>query len=221
MEVGSGIPVAALRSTRRENRARARHLRSRRIRAVLAGGLVLGVGFTMTLAAWTDQELASSTVQAGTFSVSSRTVQTDPFVSHGAGNPATLQLNATGLYPGVSRAAWVQVQTSGSLGGTVTLTNVSASAPGAADQALLNALTAVIVQVAQPSACTPTTTSATMQPSPLTTVPTGAQLPPAALQGGGANTVTYCVVLTLPSTATTAAQGGTVAPTWTFTGTTG
>ena len=114
---------------------------------------MLGVGFTMTLAAWTDQELASSTVQAGTFSVSSRTVQTDPFVSHGAGSPAALQLNATGLYPGVSRAAWIQVQTSGSLGGTITLTNVSASAPGAADQALMNALTAVVVQVAQPSAC--------------------------------------------------------------------
>ena len=41
--------------------------RSRMIRAILAGGLVLGVGAAVTLAAWNDSEFASGTFSAGTF----------------------------------------------------------------------------------------------------------------------------------------------------------
>ncbi|MDR2997768.1 MAG: SipW-dependent-type signal peptide-containing protein [Microbacterium sp.] len=191
-----------------------------RIRAVLAGGLVLGIGMAATLAAWTDEENAASTVQAGTFSLVSQT-RDDAFASHGSGNAARLGLDATGLYPGVSKAGWIQIKTSGTLGGTVTLSGITLAPPAtaAADQALRDALTARVVPVAQTTDCTPTTTGGTALP--LLTVPTSAQLPPATLTGGGANTVTYCVILTLPSTAPTTAQGGTVTPMWTFTGTTG
>lgn len=41
--------------------------RRRKVTAVLAGGLVLGVGAAVTLAAWNDSEFAKSTFTAGTF----------------------------------------------------------------------------------------------------------------------------------------------------------
>lgn len=189
-----------------------------RTRAVLAGGLVLGIGLTMTLAAWTDQEVASTTVQAGTFSLVSQT-RDSPLGSHPAGSTASLGLDATGLYPGVSRAGWIQLRTSGTLGGAVTLSGVTATATGAADQALLSALSARIFTVTQPSDCTTTATGGTSLA--LSAVPTSTQLPPVMVQGNGANAVTYCVVLTLSAGAPTTAQGGTVTPVWTFTGTAG
>nr|WP_210418359.1 SipW-dependent-type signal peptide-containing protein [Ruania zhangjianzhongii] len=48
------------------SRGRSRWLR---LRALLAGGLVLGVGGAVTLAAWNDSEYASSTVTASTFGI--------------------------------------------------------------------------------------------------------------------------------------------------------
>jgi predicted ribosomally synthesized peptide with SipW-like signal peptide len=39
------------------------------VRAILAGGLVLGVGAAVTLAAWNDSEFAQGTFSAGTFNV--------------------------------------------------------------------------------------------------------------------------------------------------------
>lgn len=41
--------------------------RRRKVGAVLAGGLVLGIGAAVTLASWNDSEFASSTFTAGTF----------------------------------------------------------------------------------------------------------------------------------------------------------
>ncbi|WP_438353663.1 SipW-dependent-type signal peptide-containing protein [Microbacterium sp. CJ88] len=46
-----------------------RRWRGRRLRAVLAGGLVLGVGAAITLAAWTDNEYATGTFTAGQFNL--------------------------------------------------------------------------------------------------------------------------------------------------------
>lgn len=43
--------------------------RRRKVAAILAGGLVLGVGATVTLAAWNDSEFASVTLTAGTFNL--------------------------------------------------------------------------------------------------------------------------------------------------------
>src|SRR5690606_31735774 len=50
-----------------------RRRRSRMIRALLAGGLVLGVGTAVTLAAWNDSEFASGTFRAGTFDLEGST----------------------------------------------------------------------------------------------------------------------------------------------------
>ncbi|UWF76725.1 MULTISPECIES: SipW-dependent-type signal peptide-containing protein [Microbacterium] len=53
---------AALTSTRR-----------RKVLAVLAGGLVLGVGAAVTLAAWNDSEFATGTFTAGSFNLEGST----------------------------------------------------------------------------------------------------------------------------------------------------
>lgn len=49
------------------------HARSRRRKAVLAGGVVLGLGATMTLAAWTDDVWVSGAFSAGDFNVQGNT----------------------------------------------------------------------------------------------------------------------------------------------------
>ena len=43
------------------------------IRAILAGGIVLGVGAAVTLAAWNASEFATGTFQAGTFTIEGAT----------------------------------------------------------------------------------------------------------------------------------------------------
>lgn len=74
----------------------------RKVRAVLAGGLVLGVGAAITLAAWNDSEFANSTFTAGSFTFTGSSNGTD-FTDHAtAGTAASLsfQLNPTNLSPG-------------------------------------------------------------------------------------------------------------------------
>ena len=179
---------------------------------------MLGVGATMTIAAWTDQELATTTVSAGTFSIVSR-IDQGAFASHGPSETVlTVPLNAAGLYPGQKRSAYVQVQASGTLPGSLSLsgvavTNAAGTAPTGADLALQNALRVGITVVAAPANCTTALTAATA----LTTVPV---LTAQTLTVAPVNTITYCIVLELPTDATGTAQGGTVKPTWTFTGTT-
>lgn len=54
-----------------------RDSKRRKITALLAGGLVLGVGAAVTLAAWNDSEFASNTFTAGTFVFQGSTNGTD------------------------------------------------------------------------------------------------------------------------------------------------
>lgn len=67
-----------------------RRKRQRRIRAVLAGGLVLGLGAAVTLAAWNDSEFAQGSFAAGAFNLVGSTNGTD-FTDHAnVGTPAAL-----------------------------------------------------------------------------------------------------------------------------------
>lgn len=190
-----------------------------RARALLAGGLVLGVGATLTVAAWTDQENAKATITAGTFGLSSATRDT-PLGSHDGQNAAVLGLDATGLYPGAKKAGWIQIESSGSVAGSVTLSDVALGAPATAekDQKLRDSLTVRVAIVSQASECTKDTTGGAELP--LLTVPTAAQLPPVHLAPNGQSDAVYCVILSLSSNAPSIAQGGAIAPVWTFTGTT-
>ncbi|UFU03020.1 SipW-dependent-type signal peptide-containing protein [Ruania suaedae] len=73
-----------------------RSTRSRKVRAVLAGGLVLGVGAAVTLAAWNDSEFASGLFTAGQFDLQgSTTGATEGYTDHeSAGGAAELTFTA-------------------------------------------------------------------------------------------------------------------------------
>ncbi|MGM7665487.1 SipW-dependent-type signal peptide-containing protein [Microbacterium sp. A93] len=189
---------------------------------MLAGALVLGVGGSATLAAWTDQEYASTQITAGTFSIVSRTADATTFAPHDtAASAVTLPLNATNLYPGQTRAAWIQITTVGTVPGTVQLTGVSAPVNDSRGTALSNALSVRIVATTTTSGAVPVCTTGTTGGVVYTGISNVPALTAQALLPNGTNFVNYCVIVTLPTAAATGAQGGVVTPTWTFTGTTG
>lgn len=84
--------------------------RRRRIRALLAGGLVLGLGAAGTLAAWTDSGFATGVFSSGQFNIQGNPSITTPPASetwsdhYTAGNAAPLQFstNFDGLSPGTT-----------------------------------------------------------------------------------------------------------------------
>ena len=76
--------------------------RSGKIRAILAGGLVFGVGAAFTLAVWNDSEFATGTFTAGSFNMQGSTDGTT-YTDHASiGAAATLPFTApvTALSPG-------------------------------------------------------------------------------------------------------------------------
>lgn len=94
-----------------------------RLRALLAGGLVLGVGATMTLAAWNDSEFSTGTFSASSFALQSSTDSGGAWQEHGtSATAATMSFDATGMSPGSLNYASIWVRTtSGSLSGTLAL----------------------------------------------------------------------------------------------------
>jgi predicted ribosomally synthesized peptide with SipW-like signal peptide len=78
-----------------------RRRRSRTIRAILAGGLVLGVGAAVTLAAWNDSEFVTGTFTAGTFNLEGSTTDGTTFTDHATspGGALTFTVPATSLSP--------------------------------------------------------------------------------------------------------------------------
>jgi predicted ribosomally synthesized peptide with SipW-like signal peptide len=85
----------------------ARQGRSRRFRAILAGGLVLGVGAAVTLAAWNDSEFAQGTFTAGQFNLEGST-DGSAYAEHtDVGAPAALDFSVDpdNLSPGDSVTA--------------------------------------------------------------------------------------------------------------------
>lgn len=78
------------------------HPARRRLRAVLAGGLVLGVGAAVTLAAWNDSEFAIGSFAAGQFDLVGSTDGTS-FTDHATADtaaPLGFTVNPTNLAPG-------------------------------------------------------------------------------------------------------------------------
>jgi predicted ribosomally synthesized peptide with SipW-like signal peptide len=109
-----------------------------KIRAVLAGGLVLGIGAAVTLAAWNDSEFAQGTFTAGTFNLEGST-DGAAFAEHATSSAAaTLDFSVTpdNLAPGdtvdtpfavrldaaSTRDATVTLSTEGSTGALAGLT---------------------------------------------------------------------------------------------------
>lgn len=123
----------------------------RKILAVLAGGLVLGVGAAVTLAAWNDSEFARGTFTAGSFTFTGSTDGTsfsDHATSAGAAS-LTFALNPTNLSPGDVVYAPYALR----LGGTYDATLASVAPVGAGAFAAPGKLTYSVVSTGTTFGC--------------------------------------------------------------------
>lgn len=140
--------------------------RSRKFKAILAGGIVLGVGVAVTLAAWTDNEWAEGTFGAGSFNVQgSTTGAEDSFTDHESSDgAASLNFDLAGgdnMSPGDTVAAPFVLRLDGetSYDASVVLEN----ATGGGDNP--TALTYEIVSVANAGACSADATGTSIVPA--------------------------------------------------------
>lgn len=203
--------------------------RQRKILAVLAGGLVLGVGVAATLAAWNDSEFASGTFTAGTFNLQGSTAgdvnanYSDHNVDTG-GSAATLAFTlptgAVGnMSPGDSVYAgfWVRLAP-----GTTTGASLSAAGTTTGSPATTNSgnLSYQVYQLAPGATCN--AASATGTPVAAgTTLDAQTGITPITLaKGTDAATPGTAVQLCFKVTAGTAlTQGVATTATWKFTAT--
>ena len=201
--------------TRSEMRER-RRLRSRRWRAVLAGGLVLGIGTAVTLAAWNDSEYGSASFTAGRFDIVGA-VDGSTFSSHattGAAAALNFQLAPTAMAPGNATYALFSVKTANpSVAGTLQLTAGTPGGTGLATYLTYG------VRTISGTTCNATThaagTAVVADGSALTANGATTQ----AVTANGGTQVNYCFAVTLPTTAPNAAQGLTMSQTWLIQGT--
>lgn len=136
-----------------EPRTRTDSTRSRKVKALLAGGLVLGVGAAVTLAAWTDQEWAEGVFGAGSFNIQSSADDTTFEDNESEDDAADLTFDLTGgdnLSPGATVTApfVLRLDEATTYDATVELTSASA------DGANAGALTYGIVAVDAATDCT-------------------------------------------------------------------
>lgn len=187
------------------------------MRALLAGALVLGVGGTLTLAAWTDTEYAAGTFATSTFGIVG-SVDGVAYADHPTEGPAVLVFANTpgAMSPGTTVFSRFLVKTTNStnVAGTVTLTGPASVAGLAA------ALTYGVKVIPAANACTQATYDASTtvvvpSTSALTVGASGSQ----ALVAGGASPVAYCFAVTLPAGAPNSLQGQTATVPWKFTAT--
>jgi predicted ribosomally synthesized peptide with SipW-like signal peptide len=199
-----------------------------KIRALLAGGLILGLGATFTLAAWTDKAFVTSDFGTGTFDIEANV--SSPFNSGGwadygssPGGTLTFSIPTSSVVPGVPIYAPVSLRTaSGSLAAQVTLEAATTSGSSTLSAALR-------YRVVQDSTCNASAFSAgavyvigsSSTPAALTT---GSAPNAISLPADGATTApsgkAYCFELSLPDTpANQSLQGLSATAIWQFTAT--
>lgn len=214
--------------------------RGRKIAAIAAGALVVGLGATYTLATWNDSEWVwggadgGPGVGTGVFEVVQNT--TAPFDDTAGGwadreaNPGgelTFTAGALSLSPGDTVYAPVALRTAeDSAGATVTLQSaVAASGVTVEDDlgALWNAITVSVYteQVDAPAvnpanACDAASIADWGSPIAGVTSLTTAASASQTLAADEGSTQHYCFALTLPAGSPDSLQGRTIAPAWEF-----
>ncbi|WP_432563741.1 SipW-dependent-type signal peptide-containing protein [Kineococcus sp. SYSU DK003] len=197
-------------------------------RALLAGGLVLGVGGSVTLAAWTDTEWVWGGADGGG-DMATASFEIEQNVWNGASGAALWrdgadetnagQLNftvdAANLIPGKTVYAPMQLRTkAGSEAGFIQLNGATlGSNPPAGAQTLYDALQYTVVTGVDKAGCTASTftlpsniTAQQVVNAPLGTV-AGQRIPLAAGSTGSAGTaVDVCFAITLPASADNTTQ---------------
>ncbi|GAA1869840.1 SipW-dependent-type signal peptide-containing protein [Brevibacterium marinum] len=212
------VSVEARWRGRRQNRV----LRNRRIKAVLAGGLVYGIGSAATLASWTDTEEASGSFEAGTFNI-------ELAVDGSWSSTSEMTFDASGMYPGSKVYAPVFVRTTpdttmnGEL--AVSSAGASGSADGIAGSLEYRAVTESIApgqEAAFGNGCTasafdgssPFIFGGASSVEPLLTAAAGEDTQELGKDSG--SIAAYCFEVTLPTSTPNAAQGTSASNIWTF-----
>lgn len=206
----------------------------RKIAAVAAGALVVGVGASFTLASWTDSEWVSGSVDGETpgvgtsdFEVQQNT--SSPYADAGwtdeeenPGGALMFSAGALTLTPGDSIYAPVALQTTDesvaatvALQGAVASTGITIEDP---DGALWAAIDVDVYTAAgdTPPACTPADFDAAAWTAILTGGLDDAATASQDLDAAAGSTQHYCFVLSLPDDAADDLQGRTIAPAWEF-----
>lgn len=195
-----------------------------RVRAVLAGALVLGVGTTMTLASWTDNEFGSGSFATTKFDVESSINGGTSYADTTSGSPAVLAFSATGMSPNTQRYGNILIRTkAGSVAGVLALGAAVISPSGTDETTVLGAALRYRV-VLSTGACDATafTGSPTWVVGPTASVLTagaaGTVAVAAATASPGAATG-LCFEVSLPSGAANTLQGKTSTALWQVTAT--
>lgn len=180
---------------------------------------MLGVGASVTLAAWTDSENTQATFTAGTFSIVGATDGTQ-FTEHPSqDNAATLEFVTapTAMAPGTVVYALYSVRTADqSVAGTV---HLQANEDNSSE--LGQYLTYGVRTIGASTTCNASTfATGTNVVAPGSSLTTSAAVGTTqAVQANSGNQINYCFEVTLPTTAPNDAQGKTVAARWQFDGT--
>ncbi|MGN0100641.1 MAG: SipW-dependent-type signal peptide-containing protein [Dietzia sp.] len=216
--------------------ANSAHLdRNRKRKALLAGGLVLGLGATATLAAWTDDVWVNGTFTAGKFNVQGAVTATSgnwatasnwqELNTSGTAGTLAFTVNPAAMTPGDAVYAPLNLRvdpSKNSYNAAITLPTAPtgpASATPAENQAFFNALRVTLYNVA-PGSCSSAGIGATAGITGLTNVAltTTATTPIAALELNKDSTAKgVCFKVELPADSNANVQGGTTGTlTWNF-----
>lgn len=223
--------------------AKPRSEKATKVRALLAGGLVLGIGAAFTLAAWTDNEwVFGQSENGGGPGTKFYHMQQNTWTGTGAtevwsdqagapGGALTFSINADNLVPGATVYAPMQLRASDKSQSLVaTLTGAARNDQpdtAANSSALYSALNYQLKQNVDKSACNAAgfalNGSHLVDPgSPLSTrSDRPINLPAGATDAAAGEPVNLCFALTLPSSAGVELQGLKTTPVWTFSSTVG
>lgn len=192
--------------------------RRRKALAVLAGGLVLGVGAAVTLAAWNDSEFATGTFGAGSFDLEgSTTSATDGYADHEAAPGAALAFTlplADNLSPTdvVYAPFWVRLDETTTSDATLVADTVAATGANAAN------LSYEVYAIAADATCDATTATGALVSSGATldAITVGADVALTAGDGVAGAPVQLCFEVTAGADLE---EGGDATATWSFTAT--
>lgn len=198
-----------------------------RVRAVLAGALVLGVGATMTLASWTDTEFATGSFATSKFDTQS-SIDNSVWADNTSAPGATITFAGTGMSPDTHRYGYVLIRTkANSVAGTLTFVAPTVTNGGTDTSPFLGAALQYRAIAIAAAGCTSTTFTtgtptyivggASTYAALTATGATGVSLPAATASPG--SPVGYCFDVYLPTGADPLLQGKSVSVTWNVTAT--
>jgi predicted ribosomally synthesized peptide with SipW-like signal peptide len=195
--------------------------KSKKVRAILAGGLVLGVGAAVTLAAWNDSEFAKETFTAGSFNLQgSASGAVGSYTDHATADGAVDLVFSdvfSNLAPGDTAYApyWLRLDSNSTVNGSLTLGGVSVSETGGSNA---DAISYRITEVTDGETCGKDETPDTAVASglDLNTEPAGAETISLVANAAGTEGTAVQLCIAVTAAADTFEQGVVTTATWQF-----